>query len=284
MAVKLKRKVEVAAIDTIDEKYRELYEERAGALILTGIDDHDAPDILRTVRGEAAGLRIKNTQLTAQLEVFSGLEPEAVRQALVENVALKAETAAHTTKDKKLFDDAVASRVKVELAQVQSKLDSTVKERDTLLTENAGFKKGVTTRKIHDEMLAACVKQGVQKTAYTGKYPDALTWAEQVAVITEDGKIVEKETGLPLADALRAMQDAGERSHWFGTSSGGSATGGTGGVGKANPWTADNWNAMEQSLIQEKDPARAEAMAKVAGVPVDAPFHPKNGMPSFSQY
>lgn len=282
MPAKLPRKVK--AIDLVEEKYRDLYEPKGEEFLLTLVEDHDAPDILRSVRGEAAGLRIKNKQLTDQMEVFTGLEPEAVKLALTENVALKAEIAAFGTKDKEKFNEAVQARVRTELAPVQSKLDAALKDKDKLQKENETFQKQTKSRLIHDEAIAACVKQNVQKTAYTGKHPDALLWAQEVAVITDDGKIIEKDTGLPLADALRAMQDSGERAHWFGTSFGGDAAGSKGSGGKPNPWLAEYWNPTEQSAIQEKEPERANAMARVAGVDVDAAYHPKNGIPVFSQY
>lgn len=281
---KLKRICDV--LDGIPEAFKPLYEEKNGKFHLVNIDDHDDFAKVKDLRTEAASARVKNNELRGRLEAFKDLEPDAVRQALLELDSTKAELAAGGSKDKAKFDEAVAARLKTELAPLQNKFDLLTKEKTTLAEAVVKFEGENKLRLVDDAMRGACKEMKVAASAVDGKWPDALHWARANAVIGEDGKITDKTTGLALKDALRAMQDAGEQPHWFGTSAGGGALGSGDLTVKtnANPWDAGSWNVSKQMLIESSDPQRAAALAHAGGVELGAPFHPKNGLKVPSLY
>lgn len=294
----LKRKV--TDLSTVDEKYRDLYTEKkekdATVYLLTEIEGHDAPDILRTVRGEAATLRTTNTKYKEQLAAFEGLDIEAVTGALAENESLKTEVAALKEGKPaagKAFDDAVAAKVKAATGPLETKLKKAETERDTHKTKVEELSRGATQRLIDDTVVGAFRELKVDDEVFTRRgedaddLPDGLLWARSKFKISEDGKVVDKN-GLTPKDLLEQMRDGGQRGHWFGSTGGtGSVPNGPDGKPTANPWMPGaGWNPTAQSAIQEKDPQRAQALAAAAGCPdVDAAYHPKDGqMREFSRY
>lgn len=285
-------------LTAIKESHRDLYTEKkstkdgveSSEWVLTEIDNHDDVDILRTVRQENATFRVENTKLKGQQSTFEGLDLERYTTTLAENEALKAEKEATGGKDQKAIDKAVEARLNATVAPLQLKLKNYETELTTHKTNLEKLSAERTGRTIDDAAMAAFNEVGVEKYVYsrstkTKDDPDGLAWARRVATITDDGKVVHKESGLELKDHLVNMRDDGERPHWFGGSAGtGSAPIGSNGSRVSNPWSAESWDALEQSNIQLKDEGRAKQLASAAGVDVNAPFHPKNGMPKFSQY
>lgn len=294
----LKRKV--TDLSTVDEKYRDLYTEKkegtTAVYLLTEIEDHDAPDKLRTVRTEAGTLRVANTKYKEQLAAFEGLDIEVVANAVAENEALKTEVAAlkeGKPTSGKAFDDAVAAKVKAATGPLETKVKKLEGERDTFKTKTEELTRFQTQRIIDDEVVGAFRSLKVDDDVFNRKgddpddLPDGLLWARSKFKISEDGKVVDKN-GLTPKDLLEQMKESGQRGHWFGTTGGtGSASGGTDAKASANPWMPGaGWNPTAQSAIQEKDPQRAVALATAAGCPdVDAAYHPKDGaMREFSRY
>jgi hypothetical protein len=282
--MKLKRVVD--SLDGIDEKYHELYEKGSdGKFALNGIENADDYKIVKTVRDEAAGHRVKVRELTNQLEAFAGLKPDEVRASLAELDSVKAELEASGSSSKEKINAAVEARLKTHSAPLEAKIVELSKVNETLAKENGEHKRAGEIRKIDDEMRSACIENKVSESAYTGKYADALRWAREFAVIGADGKITDKETGLPLSGALRQMLDNGEQTHWWGTSKGGGAHGsGDGNAGGVNPYAAESWNISAQGKIEAADMKRAEALAKSAGATLGLPYHPKNGMPRMDRF
>lgn len=289
--MKLKRKVKT--LEGIDAKYHDLYEKKANdkgeeefhLTMVEGVVEQD--DIIKSLRTENASARVKNRELTDSLTSFADLKPEEVKAALLELNAVKEELAASGSKGAEAIKKAVDAR----LAQVTGPLEAKIKElttlSTTLKTENEGHVKTNQTRTIHSAMVAACTKLGCAPSSFTpgedGDEPDALSWASRNAVMGADGKVTTKKDGLPLEQALRIIQDGGTRGHWWGTSAGGGASGGGGGPqSQSNPWSAESWNITEQGKVQNRDSKLAESMAKLGGVPLGAPFHPKNGPPKIS--
>lgn len=292
----LKRKVK--DINTVDDKYRELYTQKKEGedWVLTEIEDHDAPDKLRAVRTEAGTLRVQNTKFKEQLAAFEGLDIEAVTGALAENESLKADIAAlkeGKPTSGKAFDDAVAAKVKQATNPLESKIKKLENERDTFKGKAEELTRYQTQRTIDDVVVGAFRELKVDEEVFSLKggdpddLPDGLLWARSRFKISDDGKVVDKD-GLSPKDRLEAMKESGQRGHWFGSTGGtGSLPSGTDGKPAANPWMPGaGWNPTAQSAIQEKDPQRAQALAVAAGCPdVDAPFHPKDGqMREFSRY
>lgn len=284
---KLSRKTK--DITTVPEAHRALYTQPKpeGDWVLTEIDGHDDTEILRTVRGEAATLRVENKKFKDQQATFEGLDLEKYTAVLAENDALKAEKEALTTKDQKLIDKAVEARLKQATSPLELKVANYEKDVQKLKLENETFKTSQKQRAIDDAALSAFVEVGVEKYVFTragdDDEPDGLAWARRNAILGEDGKVTHK-SGLPLKEALVQMRDDGQRAHWFGGSAG-TGSGPSGGTkGAVNPWSAEHWNAEAQNTIQVKNEPLAKQLAAAAGVDVNAAYHPKNGMPAMSQY
>lgn len=296
--MKLKRKVE--DLSTVDEKHRDLYTEKKEGdktvYLLTEIEGHDAPDILRAKNQENATLRTANTKYKEQLAAFEGLDIEAVTGALAENESLKADVAAlkeGKPTSGKAFDDAVAAKVKAATGPLETKVKKLEGERDTFKTRAEELTRFQVQRTIDDTVIGAFRELKVDDEVFTRRgedaddLPDGLLWARSKFKISDDGKVVDKN-GLTPKDLLEQMKESGQRGHWFGSTGGtGSASGGTDAKASANPWMPGaGWNPTAQSAIQEKDPQRAVALATAAGCPdVDAAYHPKDGgMREFSRY
>lgn len=290
MGRKFKRVIEKTDHEALPEHDKELYDEKDGKFHFNAVALTENEQALATARNDAASYRTKNVALTAQLESFKGLDPAVVGTQLIELEALRAEKEAGDGKNAAKFDAAVEARVKVATAPIQAQLADAKKVNDTLTKENGEHKSNGEKRTKHDAMREACVALNCDKDVYAGKFPSALKWAEENAVISADaaGKliVIDKDSGLPLKDALKHYQDEGQFSTWWGSSGGGGA-GGTNpanGGNVVNPWTKENWNSTKQNMILSQDPKRGEALAKAAGVPVDAPFHPQLGMPTFNPF
>jgi hypothetical protein len=294
----LKRKV--TDLSTVDEKHQDLYTEKKEGdktiYLLTEIEDHDAPDKLRTVRTEAGTLRVANTKYKEQLAAFEGLDIEVVANAVAENEALKTEVAAlkeGKPASGKAFDEAVAAKIKAATGPLETKVKKLETERDTHKVKVEELTRFQTQRMIDDEVVGAFRTLKVDDEVFSRKgddpddLPDGLLWARSKFKISDDGKVVDKN-GLTPKDLLEQMKDGGQRGHWFGTTGGtGSVTNGPDGKAVSNPWSPGaGWNPTAQSAIQEKDPQRAVALATAAGCPdVDAAYHPKDGqMREFSRY
>jgi hypothetical protein len=126
-------------------------------------------------------------------------------------------------------------------------------------------------RLIHDAVRSAAIASKMIDTAVD----DALTLAERMLTITDDGKVVTKEgVGVtPDSDPTVWLSEIQtKRPHWWPMSQGGGARGsGGGGGGVTNPWKASSWNLTEQGRILREDEARADRMAAAAGTTVGGP-------------
>lgn len=280
--MKLKRKVKT--LDGIDAAFHALYEKTGDDYVLQVEGDEDKDDIIKGLRTENASTRVKNRELTEKLASFGELKPDEVKAALLKLDSVSAELEASGSKSAEAITKAVNARLAQETGPLNQKIKELTAERDTLKTTNEEYVKKDQTRTIHQAMVAACTKLGCAPSAFTpgedGDEPDALSWASRNAVLGADGKVTSKKDGLPLEQALKLIQDGGTRSHWWGSSSGGQAPGGGPNPGaRVNPWAPETWNITEQGKIEGQDPKLAASMAKLGGVALGAPYHPKNGPP-----
>lgn len=289
MGRKFKRVIEKDGFDALPEHDKELYDEKEGKYHFNALALTENEQALANARNEAANYRTKNVALTQQLEAFKGLDAAKIQTELAELEALRAEKEAGDGKNDKKFEAAVEARVKVATAPLRTELEGLKRTNADLQKANEGFIADGEKRLKHDAMREACVALQCDKDVYAGRFPAALRWAEENAVIQKDsnGKtiIIDKETGLPLKDALKHYQEEGQFSSWWGSSGGGGADGtNPSNAPVINPWTAENWNISKQGVIYNQDPKRAAALAKAAGVDVDAPFHPKLGPREYKQF
>lgn len=254
-----------ATQDEIPESYRDLYEERGGQYHLTQIEgfktDADVARIQRSLDKE----RLDHGKIKETVSSFLGERTwDEVHSDLDRLPELEA--AAEGKIDQSKMDELVESRLKTKLSPLERQLQTTTKERDDALAENATFKAKDIQRQIHDTVRAAASKAKVVDTAMD----DVLMLAERMFEINEDGTITAKDgagvtPGIAPEVWLTEMQS--KRPHWWPASQGGGGRGGSGGGGFANnPWSADHWNMTEQSrLYRELGAEKAGQMAQAAG-------------------
>jgi hypothetical protein len=176
--------------------------------------------------------------------------------------------AASGENDPKKIDKIVEARIKARLAPLERERDKLKTDFDTATNEVKTFKTEKATRTIHDAIREAGTKAKLLPEALE----DALMLGERIFEIDDSGKVVVKEgtaygIGLNAAGWLTEMQE--KRPHWWGPSSGGGAGGGRGGNGVTkNPWTSENWNMTEQSMLYTSDPTKAGQLAAAAGTTI----------------
>ena len=173
----------------------------------------------------------------------------------------------------KLDDDAineiVETRLKTRVAPIERENKQLRTSNEELTTQVSGFVAKERRRQIQDAVRSAATELKVLPAAVE----DALLYGDRILTITEDNQIVVNEeqdgAGLSAKDWLADMKQ--KKPHWWGTSSGGGASGNRGGLGSgSNPWAKGSWNLTEQGRIYREDPARAESLAKAAGSRIGA--------------
>lgn len=270
----------------VAEHFRELFTERDGQFVLTGItgikteadtsrlqtalnaekDAHKrTKDRLRplTFNGHSV-VEMGDEELKTTVEAFDGYE----------ELKTKAENAGQVDDDK--INAIVEQRIKTRIAPVErekQKLAEDLKAANDQVTTYQGKER---QRTIHDKVREARVAAKIIDTAEE----DVLFLAERMFEVTEDNRVVTKDgvgvtPGITADIWLQEMQP--KRPHWWPESQGGGATGGKGGgpVGD-NPWSAKSWNLTKQGqYYQQHGEAKAEQMAKAAGSSLGATAPPK---------
>lgn len=253
-------------VEDIPEEYRELYSEREGKQVLTGIggvktqgdidrlqtalqkerDDHKVTRDKGAVWGE-----LDHTKVITQLDRMAELEIAASGN--------KAEM------DAKL-EELTEARIRTRLAPVEREASTLKQKLEVAETELVELRALGVRRTVHDAVRGASTKSKVVGEAI----PDVLLLADAVFEVGDDGVVRTKDAygttpGLDPELWLQEMQD--KRPHWWPRSTGGESRG-SGGVGgfNNNPWTNEHWNMTEQGkVVTELGQERAEVMAKSAG-------------------
>lgn len=262
-------KTEVDTIEEVDEKYRDLYTAQGDKFVLTGVEGIKPLHEFAKVHSSLGKERTDHKATKAKLDAWAAFGTAEEVQAKLDRIA-ELEAAAGGKLNDEQINKLVDGRIGAKTAPLQRELDTTkasLAERDQII---AGYKAKDVQRSIVDSLRDALKKhEGFQATAID----DAAMLAERMFEVDEDGNVVTKDgvgvtPGIDMVVWLTEMQT--KRPHWWGTSQGGGATGSKGnlGGGGANPWTAENWNATEQTRIYKENAQRAEQLAKSAGTTV----------------
>lgn len=265
-------KAVIDTLDSVDERYHDLYVEKEGKFTLIPIEGMKPQVEFDTVYRSLSKEREDHKKTKTVLQAFDGLEPAAVREKLDRFSEL--EIAAAGKLDDKALETLVANRLQAKLAPVERERDRIKAERDALANEVTEYKTTDKRRKISDKVTAAARTAKVIDTAHE----DAVLLAERLFEVDEAGNVVTKDNvgvtpGLTPDLWLADMQT--KRPHWWGPSQGGGAGVRNGGGGNLiNPFTHDNWNMTEQGKLYRADPARATKMAEQAGTKIGGPKPP----------
>lgn len=289
MAIKLSYDTQ----DEIPEAFRELYTERDGKWVLTGVEGMKTAADVGNVQNALKKEREEHTATKAKLKKFEKLGDRDVDELLkhadeVEDLRGQLEAANAGGKDGKTTEDVVRARVDAQLAIERKKFERTLADKDkaiaTLTSEKAEEASKVTAldRRIRDSAIDAALTEAASKAQLLGTaIPDVLLRRGNFEVengpdgqpaLGADGKpVVKTRDGVgvtPGLDPASWLSDQKSTSpHWWPASQGGGArgAGGNGVNAGDNPFAKNAPNLDKAMAIVKQDPTKASALAKSAG-------------------
>lgn len=264
----MKLKTSYESEDEIPSGYAELFTERNGRWELTGIEGMKTQDDINRLQTGLSKERDAHKETKEKLRAYSALgdDPEEVLSKLDRIAELEA--AAGGKLDEGALNKMVESRIGARLGPVERERDRLKSELDSHAAVIADYKGKEVRRTISGAITEAAKKAGVSD----GAVEDAVMWGQSVFELSEDGQVVAREgagvtQGVDPSVWLSDMQ--AKKPHWWGTTTGGGATGGRNTGGNANnPFSAEHWNMTEQGKMVTENRQRAEQMAKQAGTTI----------------
>lgn len=258
-------------LEEIPEAFRELYTQRDGKYLLTGIAGVKTEADVATLSKSLNSERDEHKATKEKLRLWEGLEPDKVRLQL-DRVA-ELEVAARGNKeeiDKKL-EELTEARVRSRIAPVERENTAVKKQLEEATVQLQQLQKEQVRRTVHDNVRAAAEKGKILPEAIV----DVLLLADAVFAVAEGGAVLTKDNAFGITPGLspevwvQEMQD--KRPHWWPRSESGNAKGSGGGGYSNNPFSREHWNMTEQGkIVKEKGKDVAEMMAKAAGVTLGA--------------
>lgn len=274
----MKLKLKYAKREDLPAGYEELYDEKDGEFVLTGVEGMKTDADITRLTTSLANERKDHKATKEKLAVYADLDPTEVHAKLDRVEELEAEVATLKKSggkdgpDEQAIERLVESRVKRAVAPIE-------RERDALKKANGELTAKVTD--LDSSLKGGKIERTVSKYATDLKVvgtamDDVLLNANQVFEVAEDGEVVTREgvkgvtPGLTPDVWLKDMQE--KRPHWWAPSVGGGAGGGHGSKHTgANPFSAKDWNMTEQGKLVRENPAKAEQLAQLAGTKVGGP-------------
>ncbi len=256
-------KMLLANLDDLDTSLHPLYKEVNGEFVL---DVEDAKPIgeFNKVHQALTKERNDHKNTKTQLLAFDGLKPNEIKASLERLAELElTEGKVDDTKVNTL----VETRIKSRTAPLERQLTDLSQQLQEAHGKIENYAKKEIRSKIDSEVIKAAKAAGVQTYALD----DALLLGSTIFKLDESGNVAVGENtsfteGLAPKDWIAEVQKT--RPHWFGETQGGGSTGSkTTRVG-SNPFSKDSWNVTEQGKLVATDFARAEKLAKAAGVSI----------------
>ncbi len=273
-----KLKTKYDKLEDIDEKYRDLFEEKDGKFLLTGIEGANDADAVARMGKQRDDARKEANDAKAKLKAFEALgdrDPTEVVKILDEVEDLKSQLEEAKQAGGKT-DEAIQKRIDAAVTRAEARhkreLENAAKEHEKTKAKLAEEQGRVTTLDgriksgtVRDALVKAASEQKVKASAVQ----DLLMYAGSFE-ITEDGKVVTKDgvgapPGISVSDWLADRKS--DRSHWWDESVGGGAKGGNGGAGTGgpNPFLKDSKSFTKAQALVKANPAQALQFAKQAG-------------------
>lgn len=260
--------------EDVPEAHKDLYTERDGKWLLTGVEGGGYDSIQRLTEGNRKE-REDHKATKAKYAKLNGKDIDQLLERDAEYDELKIKAEHNGTMDETKIEQMVGIRLKQKLAPLE-------RENADLKTKVTGYETEITTlkgndasRRIRDTIRTAATKLKVTDTALE----DVQILGERLFEIDDTGRIVAKDNvGVtPGIDPEMWLGDQREKKpHWFPGNVGGGSGGGRGnqGGGGTNPWSAEGWNLTEQGKILKEDRSKAERMAAMHGVDLKNPKRP----------
>ncbi|RVM02683.1 hypothetical protein [Sinorhizobium meliloti] len=253
----------IDSLDSVEEEYRSLYEEKDGKFVLAieGIESHPGAAALKAaldrVRGEKRTLSDKLTAAESRLE---GLPEDFDREAF--------ETLRQQAEGKE--PPKIEERLAAQKTQLEAKF---AKDRERL--EARANKLDSTLRRVmvDDGLTKALLDAGIDKN-YLPAAKALLKEKGQIKLVEDDVAIqVFADDGVndrtPLSDYVRSWAGQDEGKVFVAKPTGGDAKGGDGRQFSDNPWDSSNGkkpNLTKQQQLVQENPSKARQMAQAAGV------------------
>lgn len=255
--------IKVENLDSVEERYRDLYSKQGEGYVLTGVDGLKSQEDIDKLQGALSKERTAHNELKGRVKLLGDKKIEDVLQQLDRIPELEASAKNADTEN---VNELVSAKLRTALAPVERERDNFKSKVDELMQRVAGFEQDIRRRTISDAVRkAASGLQGFQPTAIE----DAIMYAEHMFDVDDTGKVSAKDgvgitPGISPEAWLRDTQQT--KSHWWATSQGGGAAGGrTSGSKIANPWLPETYNLTEQGRLYRENPELAKQLAKAAG-------------------
>ena len=258
-------KIVEETLDLVEPAFHTLYTEKEGKFVLTGIDGMKTDADISRLQSALVKERNDHKTVKEKYSVLGDKDPVEILSLLDKIPEL--ETLANGKIDENKINDIVETRIKAKLSPLErmleaekvksSNMESVVKryeEKDKLATIQSTVRKAAVAANVRPEAI-----------------DDALVFAERLFELTPEGAVIAKENsgvtqGIDPTMWLSDLQS--KKPHWWGETVGGGAGGSNGFRGVSNPWSADNWNMTEQGKLYNKNPSKAEQMARAAGTTI----------------
>lgn len=256
--------------DEIPQEFRPLFTEVDGKWQLTEIEGVATSEDVAKLKTSLTAERSAHSETKRKLAGYTALnlEPDAITDLAAERDDLKAriDAGASDKFDQGKFDQAVAARLKVDMAPLQRENERLTAKLNDATGAIEGLNRTIQQAKVSDALTAAARELNVVPEAHE----DLVAIAAPLFAVAEDGSVRTVETAqtTPGLDPRAWLESQKERRpHFWPRSQGAGATGGTGGGIKPseNPWHPEHWNMTNQAQMVRADPARAKRFAESVG-------------------
>ena len=255
--------------DAIPAGYEDLYSEKDGKMVLTGVKGVKTQQDVDKLQQALA--KERNDHKTTK-QTYAPLAALGSVEEIVANLDRIAELEASQGKGGAPAD--VEKLLQAKLAPLQRELETAkagLTERDNLI---ASFKTKEQRQTIAEQVRKAAKVLKIRDTAVE----DAVMYGQNLLTVDDAGNVVTRENVgvtafVSAEELLRDLVSA--RPHWLEESVGGGSPGNRGGQGAgANPYSHDHWNLGEQMRIYKENPEKAKQMAARFGVDPLNPSRP----------
>jgi hypothetical protein len=253
-------KTTMDTIEGLDPSIAELYTEKDGKFVLTGIEGIKTEADVAALSSALAKERNDHKLIKAKYAPLATHDISDIVAKLDKFPEL--ELAASGAVDEKKLGDLVSARL-VPISREKAALEEKVKMLETTVGE---YQQNEKSRKI--------IKAAKDAAKAAGVVPEALDYvamyAEKMLTVDDTGSVVTKDNvGVtPYVDPkVWVTEMMPKQPLWQPKTAGGGATGSNSGAnGAKNPWLAQTFNMTEQALLIKSNPRVAIQMAKAAGV------------------
>lgn len=264
----------VESLDDIPEALRPEYVEQDGKYVLQlegGFTQADRDRLQRALAKE----RDDHKGTREKLRKYGDATPERFEELNNENEDLKLQLDTLKTQDDedrtKKIEELAERRALARIKPLERKMQALQEDFQAVSGERDNLKQ----EKHRSRIVNAVTNSSLLKEV--GVVPDAVEdvelWALSNFDTDDEGNVVSKDTlgtpGLSPKDVFMDMKNAGQRRHWFGTTTGAGASGGSGKESFAdNPFTGGRnhpkFNLTKIASLCRRDPRLAVRMAKAA--------------------